>query len=249
MDKQARAEMLAEGFEAGILCVTGQPAFDELGPWRLRVDACRRAELRSRLGVGPEDLLVLFASTPNESLCGADASNPLWLGYTEHTVLRCLVSALEKIVRRRKAPIVLLIRPHPREEPGPLRRYRGEQVRVLVDDRDDGREAILTADLVTGMVTALLVQACLLGCKVVSLQPGLSGADLLPTNRSGASRAVYREEDVEAVIEEALFGPQPYGWPSTEAHRCPPGAAERVAALIESLVRRPDAALQEECDA
>ena len=54
----------------------------------------------------------------------------------------------------------------------------------------------------------LLVEACLLGCVVLSLQPGLRLADALPTNRWGVSQGVYYEKDIEPALESLLFDEQ-----------------------------------------
>ena len=64
---------------------------------------------------------------------------------------------------------------------------------------------IQSAELVTGMTTVLLVEACYLGCLTVSLQPGLILPDPLPTNRLGISRPVYVEEQMKPVLEGMLL--------------------------------------------
>jgi hypothetical protein len=63
----------------------------------------------------------------------------------------------------------------------------------------------MAADLVVGMTTVLLVEACLLGSIVLSLQPGLRLPEALPTNRWGASRAVYRESEIAEAVASLLF--------------------------------------------
>ena len=240
MDEQARREMIADGFDATRLVVTGQPAFDELGAVRRHWQGRNRLELRSQLGVAAVERLVLFASQPLAEVYGEDASHSGFLGYTQWSVLRSLVGALDRIGRRSDEPTVLLVRPHPRERPEALQGLQGSRARVLVDGRGDRHEAALAADLVTGMNSILLVEACLLGCPVISLQPGLRLADALPTNRSGATRAVYRDEDVEPAVAELLFDPAARD--ELAARSAGVGflseAAQRVVSVIDELMTR-----------
>jgi hypothetical protein len=205
MDEQARAEMIAEGFPPEQLVVTGHPAFDELTPFRLSTTAETSAAVRAEFGVRPDELLLVFVSEPVEYFNGTSPSNPYYLGYTEHTILPPLVSALESIARRSSRKVALLIRPHPLQKSAEFNRYRGTYFRVLVSDRADGRAVVLASQVVIGMTSMLLMEACLLRCTVLSLQPNLCAADTLPSNRRGWSAAVYKEEDIEPVVERYLF--------------------------------------------
>jgi len=63
----------------------------------------------------------------------------------------------------------------------------------------------MSADLVVGMNSVLLLEACHLGCIVVSVQPGLIGDDSLPTNKMGASHAVYKADLIRKSLEECLL--------------------------------------------
>lgn len=238
MDAQARDEMIAAGFDPGRVTVTGQPAFDDLAARRAAFDPARRAAARGRLGVGPDERLVLFASQPLAALCGSDPSHPDYWGYTEQTVLALLTAALDRIVRRRRTTLTLVVRPHPREDAGTLRGLTAGAARVVVDGGGgDGPEVALTADLVTGITSVLLVHACLLGCVVLSLQPGLRRGDVLPTNRAGRSRAAYRPDEIEPAVEALLFDPTARVDLANRARAAaPPGdAAGRVIRLLDSL--------------
>jgi hypothetical protein len=240
MDQSARAEMIGEGFPPDCLHVTGQPAFDDLQRLQANHTLATTKELRARLGVGPEERLILFASQPLAVMNGSDASSALFTGYTEHTVLAALIPALEKIAARRNTPIALLVRPHPRENLDELRRHGSNRIRVILSGEGSGRSLALAADLVTGMTTVLLVEACLMGCLVVSLQPGLRSADVLPTNRWGVSRAVYREGDIEAAIDGVLFDAALRNDIRQRARQCQvlPGAADRVVQVLDALTLR-----------
>lgn len=240
MDQRARLEMVAAGFDPARLLVTGQPAFDELQQCRARLTPQRRSSVRSRLGVRPDERMVLFASQPLSALYGTDRSNPLFPGYTEQTVLDGLVEALAHLAQRRRTPIALAVRPHPREKAEALQRHGRAGLRLCVDDSNEGREVALAAELVAGMTTVLLVESCLMGCVTISLQPGLRLPDPLPSNRWGASVPVYQAEEIEPVVERLLFDEQERARATAAAVRSPviSGATQRVRQLAEALARR-----------
>jgi hypothetical protein len=202
MDDQARDEMLAEGFEAGLLLITGQPALGELGAWRSRFSDARRREIRD--AVGAEDRpLVVFVSQPLSQIYGSGRIPEL--GYDEHTVLRLLAERLQRLALRMDRRLALAVKLHPRDVPAPLPVTDDRRLRIRTSGDVDGRDLVMAADLVVGMNSELLVEACALGGVTLSLQPGLKGSDMLPTNRRGLSRAVYDAADVEPALAALLF--------------------------------------------
>jgi hypothetical protein len=64
---------------------------------------------------------------------------------------------------------------------------------------------VLSSDLVIGMTTVLLVEACYLHCIVLSLQPELKQKDSLPTNAIGVSQGVYKTSDILPTLEKYLL--------------------------------------------
>ena len=204
MDDRARAEMVAEGFPAERIEVTGQPAFDRLPRMRAGFTRGRRDAVRKGLGLAPGEAFVLFASQPVSSLSGESAENPLFPGYTERSVIPAVIRALDRIGHAEGRKIACVLRPHPREKAGDLRRWKGEHIRVLVQEGGDRLETAMAADLVTGMTSVLLLEACYLGTPVVSIQPSPRLPDPLPSNRDGLSRAVYSEGEIEPVLQEML---------------------------------------------
>jgi len=236
MDEHARDEAVADGLDPARLVVTGQPAFDDLAGCRARFDEGRRKAVREELGVRADELMVVFASQPFSLLY--DPSHALYPGYDEQIVLRMLTEALDTISEKTGRGIVLIVRPHPREQPELLNRIKGRAIRSMVTSEGDSREVVMAADLVTGMNTVLLVESCYLGCVAVSLQPGLRLADALPTNRLGLTRAVYDEEGVRPALEELLLNE------TTRANararlsdlKLDGGAARRVVELVYSMI-------------
>jgi hypothetical protein len=199
MDALAQREMLAEGFPPEILIVTGAPHLDSLSSVRATFTIARRTALRTRLGVGEKELLVLFASQPVSELYGES------LGYTEQRVLALLIAALDALAQRDQVSLTLALRPHPRENIDKFSGVRPAHVRIATAADGSGRDWAMASDLVVGMISALLLEACYLGCLTVSLQPNLTKSDMLPTNRSRLSLPVYAEEEIGPTLREALL--------------------------------------------
>lgn len=240
MDARAQSDMLALGFPAERIVVTGQPALGELALDPPRQTAAGRASARSALGIGESDRFVLFASQPL-------AETHVDWGYSERTVIPALIGALSRIGRRHGEKLRLVIRPHPREAESQWESPDHAALTVQTARTGDGLSVAMAADLVTGMTTVLLVEACLAGCIVASLQPGLRGGDPLPTNRLGASKAIYSEAVLETVIEELLYSPAVRGTvlAGCATLRHDQGAAANVERLILSLVGKSATNLRE----
>lgn len=205
MDNLAYNDMIAEGFNPDTLIVTGQPAFDALANDKLHFNDNKCQKIRSDFQIPSNELFVVFLSQPLSMLYGDDKSNPLFRGYTEKTVLKNLIKTLEKITQIFNTHLTLLIRPHPREQLNEYENFSSDHFRIIVSKGGNPREIVMSSDLVIGMNTELLVEACYLGCIVVSLQPNLNIKDALLTNVSGHSIPVYSEEKSFNTITIALF--------------------------------------------
>lgn len=207
MDERAKSALSDAGVPADRIFVSGQPAFDGLAERRSQFTEHQRLTVRRSFGISRnDDLLVLFASQPIGELYGENGPWGSSLGFDEHAVAARLLDALEHIAAAHDRRVTLVFRPHPREDPRKYSTYHSETVSIehSAHVEADGRCQAMAADIVVGMNSAFLVEACCLGCVVVSLQPGLGQPDMLPTNASGSSVGVYRAEDVLPVIEAML---------------------------------------------
>ena len=240
MDELARTEMIAAGFAPECLVVTGQPAFDDLSACRASFGPEQRRQIRSALALDDDELLVLFASQPFGELYGSAEGSVAHLGYNEHIVLDALQTALAQLAQQQGRRIALVVRPHPREPADAFALRAGAGFRTCLSTGGDSRQFVLAADLVVGMTTVLLVEACYLGCPVVSLQPGLRQPDCLPTNRSGLSRAAYSPADIVPLLETMLFDESARAALRAQLDRLVPagGAAQRVTALVYAMLGR-----------
>lgn len=229
MDESARTEMLAEGFPAERLVVTGHPGFGELEEYSsAEAQATARKRLREALNLKPEASIFLFASQPISQM--ADGAS--W-GYDERQVLADIIASLDATTEDHEA--VLLVKRHPRES-GELALSKTASliIRVVDDALGDYRELVAASDFVLGMNSNLLLEACLLGKHVVSYQPGLLRPDPLPSNRLGWSRAVTGRDALAPALAEEIFDDSRRR-SREELLRSlprPSGAAERVMRLL-----------------
>jgi hypothetical protein len=204
MDERARGEMLAAGIAAERILVTGQPAFEGLAERLSRFSPDERARIRESVGVEQSDLLVMFASQPIRQLYGGEES-PDYVGYTEDSVLRHLIRSLEAVQRECPERIALLIRPHPREEVQQYSSYASSMIKIVASSAGDRYNCAMAADLVTGMTSVLLVEACYLQRPVISFQPGLRKADTLPTNAWGVSTLIVDDQSITPTLKLFLL--------------------------------------------
>lgn len=199
MDECALREMSEQGIDSSRIVVTGQPAFDNATP---SVTLTARQEL----DISRKGLRVLFVS--QTLIPGMDTSNPLYPGFTKRTVLPDLLAALNLVQKKCKNRISLIVRPHPRETDETFDWIEAGNVNVQIVREGSSHELASTCDLIVGLNSILLMECCLMGLPVLSLQPGLRGTDCLPTNRMGISRAVYERADISRVVEKLLLNPR-----------------------------------------
>jgi UDP-N-acetylglucosamine 2-epimerase len=196
-----------------------------------------REDIRRNLDIPQNAIFVLFASQPLSLLFGTDDSNPLFPGYTEISVLVSLIDSLDRLQDNTSQEIVLVIRPHPRESVHGLNKTPHKKIRVVVTDKGDSRDIALASDLVTGMTSMFLVEASYLGCTVISLQPGHTKPDPLPTNRSGLSIAVYTDAEIFPTLKRVLKQHKLTNYADTREVFFSDGrSTQRVIELIQMLI-------------
>jgi hypothetical protein len=205
MDDVAQEEMIAEGFDPASLVITGQPAFDTFAAYKSRFTREKCTGIRNRFPVREDELFIVFVSQPLSELYGEDESGPRYMGFTEKIVVKQVIEALELLAEECNKRIFLLIRPHPREATDKYENVRGKSIRICVSKEEDPRDVVMASDLVIGMNTILLVEACYLGCMVVSVQPCLRGKDILLTNYNGFSVPVYSKENIVDTLRMIIL--------------------------------------------
>lgn len=202
MDQAARDGLIKDGVPPDRIVIAGHPGFDAIARQRAAFGAAQRSALRAALGTPDGGLQVLFASQPLRDLYGADGSSATFRGFHEHSVLDAVIEALEGSAKATGRAIRLVIRPHPREDTAPYLARQSASIGIVVSKEGDARECAMASDLVIGMTTMLLVEACYLGVPTVSLQPDLQRPNMLP--ELPGLVIVRRQTDVAPALSDAI---------------------------------------------
>jgi len=239
MDKCAMQEMLEQGIDPSHLTITGQPAFDCLNKTRQQFTSIRRNEIRSQLKAKEDTYLVCFASQPLTEMyqaMGMDSRHRL--GYDEREVREMLVAELERLASSTGKNIILALLPHPREALEIFSGLRSQIITISTVEKISAHELVMASDVVVGMNSVLLVEACYLGCPVLSIQPNLVPRDALPTNRAGYSLPAYSRGELRTMLEQMLLSDKFLSSHNDKLAELelPAGAAQQVVNLIHNML-------------
>ncbi|MGE0552368.1 MAG: hypothetical protein AB7R55_02950 [Gemmatimonadales bacterium] len=227
MDERARAGAIAAGLPADAIRVTGNPHYERLLEHYDGLERDARLSFRERVGVSRLETVVLFVSQPISALYGTA------LGYGEADTLALLMVALRRTAEWLGHPITLAVRSHPRdlidELPPPVRGVTVRPAHV-----ESAVEWALAADLVVGMTSAVLVQAAMLGARVLCLEPGAERPTI--PDWPMPEPPVMAPAGIANAVYERLAGPaNRAGAHWTEVRRGIRGATNRVVAEVERL--------------
>ena len=169
------ADMIGEGFDPRILLKFGQPYLSSLINDAKLINA---DEIKNRLGISPEQRVVLFVSEAISEHYGRSR------GYDQYDAFRLFL----KLTSNDAQNTVHVIKIHPKDAPEQyeqiLSNSPGLQARIVKNELTAIESIHIAAD-VYGMTSIMLIEAYILGKKTISLQPGLVGEDpcLLSRNR------------------------------------------------------------------
>ncbi len=236
MDAFALEELRGEGFPAARLRVVGQPAFDAFAPWA-RSAAGREAgaALRTSLKIPEGRTLCVFFSQPISALC-ARPGGPEDRGYDERQALQILQEALAGLAK----PVSLVVKLHPKESPkGGNGRMSARRVPTQVVGDGDADALVLAADIIVGMTSTMLVKGFLAGKPVVSLQPGLRGADRMVLARMGLLEAVTEAATLRRILRRVIDEGKALPRREPPATWTDGRSVARILALVDELLIRP----------
>jgi len=201
MDDTAKKEMIAEGFPAKRLIVTGQPYFDSLVREREISSSQQGKFFRDKYGIGKKDIIVVFAAEPFRS---GDYEK---IGYTDIKIVKQLSKSLQLISRKTQKHITLIIKIHPRDERNdsvfPI--CSNESFKVILARQGRSTQFILNADIVTGMSSIFLIESFLLGKPTLSIQIGLKTKDSLITNRINLTKAIHSFNELNRTLTNIIL--------------------------------------------
>lgn len=238
MDERARREMVALGFPPERIVVTGQPALEPIPAFRAGWTEAQRDETRRTFAADATGKVVVFLSQPLSTEMAAMLDSHTQID--ERAVLAAVALALDEIASLDDLDMTLVVRPHPRERLVLADLPRTRRVRMALSPNGDPWAAALAADLVIGMTTALLVEASLLGCVVLAVQPGEDTINPLPPALGGATTVNELGAVPEAVRKSLLDETYRARLRAASVEDVSAGATARVLALIQrTLKHRP----------
>lgn len=175
MDKKAKNEMIADGFDAKIIAITGNPFFDVF-----LKNIKKKIESKS---------IILFLSQP---YIGKKDK----FGYDEFEVLNGILKTLDVFALDFK----VIIRAHPKEKKGKFDKYLTTNVKI--DYKTPMEELLSRAGLVIGMNSMVLFQAAVAGKKVISYQPNLKTKDFSVCGMFGLGKLATEEKDLMVLLKK-----------------------------------------------
>jgi hypothetical protein len=170
LDQHSAESLITAGIPKSRLRITENLHLERLA--RMANDnADARDKLRVTWGTDSITQVILFASENTAEMAALGRQAP----YDENAILLSLIDELARgrsvgEVDPARGPVLVVIRPHPRDTAGKYVSYaRIKQPRVKVSNAGTSLQAILAADLVAGMESALLFEAHAVGRPALSL--------------------------------------------------------------------------------
>lgn len=202
IDEFAKSEMIAEGLPSERIVVCGQPYFETLfasrGDESAMESFCRRNE------ISPDDFVLVFASEPLSKVYGQETAS---LGYDERFIFMSFMNAVQEIAGHSPRRVVLVIRPHPKEEENNLLQIaeRSAAVRWFVDNKSAAWTLMNRADLVCGMSSMFLIESVLLRRPTMSIQLGLRRPNPFVLDRRGILKSIVTVSDLREELGKFIM--------------------------------------------
>lgn len=188
MDKNAKKEMIKEGFKENDIKITGNPYFDS---FISNIGKIRENKKR-----------ILFISAPLAS----DAKNykkSVSFGYSENRVLKDILDTLSEFDQ----DLNLVIRLHPRDEKKKYSEFiKNARMAISYDNIRNIKKSLSRSGLIIGMNSVILLQAALAGKRVISYQPNLRAKDILISNGLGLSKLATSKNQLKKLIAQYATG-------------------------------------------
>jgi hypothetical protein len=228
MDDETRDEMNAQGYDRAALCVTGQPHLEEVQRFFTSLSRGEIELRRKAAGVVPGEQVIAFFSEPLAEALEGDTSATAQL-----RALSYLGNVVQRVPRRPTGSLHLVVKPHPREDPEPLRwSVRGlkhQDVRARIEG-GNSLDLIALADVVVGIFSMVLFEARLAGRPAISIQIGHDRTDRWWGGRDAGIHVATNPDDLKMMLADTLAErPAP---PSRSRFQ---GATERVIGVLASV--------------
>ena len=201
MDEFAKQEMVVEGFDQRRILVTGQPHFEALQEKAKKITTLDKKKIKKDLNL-QNGIIVLFVSEPLSNALHVD------IGFTEHTILRELISTVQQI--KPSVTVNVLVKLHPKEDVSLMKKTIGSfpvvpNIRVSIVSGQPLLPLILITDIVIGMQSTVLIEANLLKKPVMSIQIGRKGPDQFILSKRGIVEAITARDVLKQELRRFLL--------------------------------------------
>lgn len=216
--------LLARGFPAEGVVVTGNPAFDGLFDEENRRRADAFIAARGWQGLQP----VLFAGHPELDL---HADTPV---FTDRALPREIEAVLRDYVRR-KPELALIVRYHPSDWSSYPRHADESRVHFSEPPREPIHPLILAAQAVVVQTSTVGLESAVAGRPVISIENSPTAHLAFSLAKLGVSLPCATPADLPAVLNAVFNG---RGTPAVNPYRSDGQAARRVAAVVQNALNR-----------
>lgn len=200
MDDYSKKEMIKDGIPEEKIVVTGQPYLEYTRKRILQVEDEKVKAYRKKVGCLNDEKLIVYASD-NIYRDFDDKEGKTYWGYNERTIFPYVYDALMN-VEPNSNEFVLLVRPHPKED---ISYWEGialenKRLRMIIDASTTGDLIIRAADLIISMQSMFLMEAALVGKKIMSVQIGLQREDPLILSKLDIVKPVMDDKNLQLKL-------------------------------------------------
>ena len=208
MDDYARDEVVkADILPKERILPLGQPYFETL--FQRAATLPKTEQLRTALGLTADAFVITFVSEPLSLDYGVGTGEFGYWGFTEQTIFKSFLAALERTVLRTSSTVHVVIKLHPRE---PANNYDGIMqsenplISIATDQTSDPLCLIHASDLVCGMSSMMLIEAALFKKPIMSIMIGLKRESPFILERRGMISSIRNDAMLEKRLYEELSG-------------------------------------------
>lgn len=229
MDELAKTLLIKDGIVESRIVVTGQPHF-----------GCIQKKYQQAQEVYDKRYWnIVYVSEPISQNYD-DGKTELYWGFDEKTIFFQLYDSLTKIVPYLPKKVRIIIRPHPREISDNWKKVDGalecEDLKIIVDAKNDNFSILKSADIVCGMSSMFLIEAAICQKPILSVEIGLCRENPFVLDKVGICSSVVTKEELLRQLKETFAklqtGEQKVGLNFGYIK----GASERIVSLIEGEI-------------
>jgi len=206
MDEYAKFSIVNDGIDPSLVIITGQPYFEFLMDKKKSIVDSKLSKKRFLLFEKEVDFVITFAPDGVLQAYKENDKSEHYLGYTDVTILREFLCALQKIRTDKK--IGIIIRPHPKVSPDSyydfLYLLKENQIDFIFDQKEDSYDLILISDLICGMFSMFLIESVILCKPILSIQIGLNQKNPFVLSKIGVLKSILNREDLISELKKIV---------------------------------------------